>query len=144
MFETQPSGPVVVRPARPGDVDRPAELLAELSPASSFHRFLTGVRPPGPALVRELLRDDREHGALLAVGAGSARGTALGHACWSLTPAGPIDVGVVVADGMQGQGLGAALFLASVDAARAAGGSSVHLDVHPENRRPVAALPPRL
>jgi GNAT superfamily N-acetyltransferase len=51
-----------------------------------------------------------------------------------------VDVGVLVADAAQGHGIGTALFGLAVDAARAAGAAAVHLDVHPENRRLVAAL----
>jgi GNAT superfamily N-acetyltransferase len=140
MSETQPGLPVLLRPAGPDDGALLAELLAGLSPASSFHRFMAGVGPSNPALVRGLLRVEPSRGALLAV----AGRTALGHACWSVTTEGTVDVGVLVADRAQGRGIGTALFLASVDAARVAGAQAVHLDIHPDNRRLVAALRRRL
>jgi GNAT superfamily N-acetyltransferase len=140
MFATQPSTPVLLRAAGPDDTRLLAGLLAELSPASSFHRFLAGVGVPNPALVRGLLRVEPGRGALLAV----AGGTAQGHACWSVTPDRVADVGVLVADAAQDRGIGTALFLAAVDAARVAGADALHLDVHPENRRLVAALRRRL
>src|SRR3954467_4777430 len=136
MFATQPSTPVLLRAAGPDDTGLLAGLLAHLAPASSFHRVLAGVVAPNPALVRGLLRVEPGRGALLAV----AGGTAQGHACWSVTPDGVVDVGVLVADAAQGRGIGTSLFLAAVDAARVAGADALHLDVHPDNRRLVAAL----
>jgi GNAT superfamily N-acetyltransferase len=142
MFDTQQGtlASVQLRSIRPGDDELVAALLTGLSATSAFHRFLGGLGLPNPALVRGLLRSDGAHGALIALPERGDREEALGHACWSVTPDGAVDVGVLVADGWQGHGIGTALFLAAVDAARTAGGSAVHLDVHPENRRLVAAL----
>jgi GNAT superfamily N-acetyltransferase len=140
MSATQPLAPVLLRPAGPDDTVLLTELLAGLSPASSFHRFLAGLGAPKPAFVRGLLRAEPGHGALLAVARGAGRESALGHACWSVTPKRVVDVGVLVADAAQGRGIGTALFGLAVDAARAVGADAVHLDLHPDNRRLVAAL----
>jgi GNAT superfamily N-acetyltransferase len=137
---TQPLAAVLLRPAGPDDAALLTELLAGLSPASAFHRFLAGLGVPKPALARGLLRAEPGRGALLAVARGAAGENALGHACWSVTPNRAVDVGVLVADAAQGQGLGTALFGLAVDAGRAVGADAVHLDVHPDNRRLVAAL----
>src|SRR3954462_8668330 len=110
MFATQPFTPVLLRAAGPDDTGLLAGLVAGLSPVSSFHRFMAGVGAPNPALVRGLLRVEPGRGALLAL----ARGTAVGHAAWSVTPDGVVDVGVLVADAAQGRGIGTALFLAAV------------------------------
>jgi GNAT superfamily N-acetyltransferase len=131
---------ILLRPAGPEDARLLTELLEGLSPASSFHRFLAGLGVPKPPLVRELLRAEPRRGALLAVTRGAEGERALGHACWSVTPDGAVDVGVLVADAVQGHGVGTALFGLAVDAARAVGADAVHLDVHPDNRRLVTAL----
>jgi ribosomal protein S18 acetylase RimI-like enzyme len=140
MNQTQLGAPVRVRRAGPADAEELTALLAGLSATSSFHRFLAGLGMPNPTLVRGLLRDEPDRGALLAVQREPAGESALGHACWSVTAAGAADIGVVVADAAQGRGIGTALFLEAVDAARRAGAEAIHLDVHPENRRLVAAL----
>lgn len=140
MNATQLCPPVLLRPGGPDDAALLTELLAGLSPASSFHRFLAGLGVPEPALVRGLLRAEPGRGALLAVVRGAGAESALGHACWSVTPNLAVDVGVLVADAAQGRGIGTALFGLAVDAARAVGAVTVHLDVHPDNRRLVAAL----
>lgn len=141
---TQHTLPIVVRPAGAEDGVLLAELLGALSPVSSFHRFMAGLGTPGPAFVRGLLRAEDARGALLAVVGDGAGEAAIGHACWSVTPEGVADVGVLVADEAQGRGIGTALFLVAVEAARDAGADVLHLDVHPENRRLVAALRRRL
>jgi|tagenome__1003787_1003787.scaffolds.fasta_scaffold20434213_2 GNAT superfamily N-acetyltransferase len=140
MNETQPFGCVLLRTAGPDDARLLAQLLAGLSPGSAFHRFLAGLGVPDPALVRGLLRSEIRRGALLALGRDPAEEIALGHACWSVSPDGVADVGVLVADAAQGRGIGTALFRRGVDAARGAGAATVHLDVHPDNRRLVTAL----
>jgi GNAT superfamily N-acetyltransferase len=140
MNETQPFGPVLVRTAGPDDAGLLAELLKGLSAASSFHRFLAGLGVPNPALVGGVLRAEARRGAMLAVGRDAAGETAVGHACWSVSPDGVADVGVLVADVAQGRGIGTALFGRCLDAARGVGAHAVHLDVHPDNRRLVAAL----
>jgi GNAT superfamily N-acetyltransferase len=140
MNHTQLEVAARIRPAGAADAAALTALLAGLSATSSFHRFLAGLGMPNPALVRGLLRDEPDRGALLAVRREPDGEGVLGHACWSVTPAGSADVGVVVADTVQGRGIGTALFLHAVDAARAVGADAVHLDVHPENRRLVAAL----
>jgi GNAT superfamily N-acetyltransferase len=121
MFATQALVPVLLRPAGPDDAALLTELLAGLSPASSFHRFLAGLGVPKPALVRGLLRAEPGRGALLAIARGAGGESALGHACWSVSPNRVVDVGVLVADAAQGRGIGTALFGLAVETARAVG-----------------------
>ena len=137
MTQTQPW----LRPARPGDEPLLAALLAGLSPASAFHRFMAGLGGPKPALVRALLREGPTRGAWLALertADGAER--AVGHACWSVDARGVGDIGVVVVDDAQGRGTGGALFEAAAQSAAAAGAGAVHLDVHPDNRRVATIL----
>jgi ribosomal protein S18 acetylase RimI-like enzyme len=135
----------VLRPATPADELLVTELLAELSPASAFHRFMAGLGRPKPSLVRGLLRTDERRGAWLALER-DADGTerALGHACWSVDGHGVADLGVVVADRAQGRGVGRSLFEAAVSSAAEVGATAVHLDVHPDNRRVAGIVRARL
>ena len=136
---------LVLRPATADDERLLAGLLAGLSPASAFHRFMAGLGTPKPALVRGLLRADERRGAWLAIEHGpDGSERAVGHACWSVDDAGVADLGVVVADDAQGRGVGRALFEASAATAAGAGAVGVHLDVHPDNRRVARILRDRL
>lgn len=130
-----------LRDAGPDDAAELTGMLRLLSPSSAFMRFLAGFGEPKPALVRALLAAGPRRGALLALLPG---GTAVGHACWSVTPDGVVDVGVVVLDGWQRRGIGRELVEAAVARAAAAGGTVLHLDVHPENRVLVRTLRDRM
>jgi GNAT superfamily N-acetyltransferase len=141
VTRTQP----LLRPATAADEQLLAGLLAGLSPASAFHRFMAGLGGAKPALVRALLAAHERRGAWLAVerdAAGTER--AVGHASWSVDEAGVADLGVVVADEAQGRGVGRALFEAAGLSAAGAGATAVHLDVHPDNRRVARILRARL
>jgi acetyltransferase len=135
---------LLVRAAGPGDGALLAGLLDGLSPESGFHRFMAGLGGAKPGLVRALLATGPRRGALLALEGAPGRERAVGHACWSVDDRGSADLGVVVADDAQGRGVGRALFTASLVAARRVGATTVHLDVHPDNRRVAAILRHRL
>jgi GNAT superfamily N-acetyltransferase len=138
---TQP----VIRPAGPDDAGLLADLLNRLSPATAFYRFMGGLGGASPALVRALLRTGPRRGVLLAVEpSDGGRERVVGHACWSVDDADSADLGVLVADDAQGRGIGGALFAAAAATAAGVGARSVHLDVHPDNRRVVAILRGRL
>jgi GNAT superfamily N-acetyltransferase len=144
MNQTQPSPPVVLRPSGPDDEQLLADLLCGLSPTTSFHRFMAGLGCPSWGLVRRLLRTGADRGAILALRPQPGGARAVGHACWVVAPAAVVDIGVVVADAEQGRGIGSALFSAAARHAGRAGATSVHLDVHPDNRRVAASLRRRL
>ena len=135
---------VVIRPAAPGDAPLLADLLNGLSPGTAFHRFMGGLGGASPALVRALLRTGPRRGVLLAVEDSGAAERVVGHACWSVDDADSADLGVLVADDAQGRGIGGELFVAAAVTAAGVGARSVHLDVHPDNRRVVAILRRRL
>jgi GNAT superfamily N-acetyltransferase len=135
---------VVIRAGGPDDEHTLAEMLASLSPTSGFHRFLAGVHVPSSTLVRALLRTDAWHGAILALPPRAGGARVVGHGSWAVGSSGAADIGVVVADEAQGRGVGTALFRAAARGAAGAGATAVHLDVHPDNRRLVAALRRRL
>jgi GNAT superfamily N-acetyltransferase len=138
-----------LRRGRPGDAEALATMLRSLSPAAAFHRFLAGLGEPNPWLLRALLArtarpDGTARGAWLAVDEDRIGEFVVGHACWSLDARGVVDVGIVVGDRWQHRGLGRRLLEAAVLEAALAGGTRLHLDVHPENRSVVRMLRDRL
>ena len=135
---------VRLRAARAEDADALAGMLRSLSPAAAFHRFVAGLGEPKPGLLRALLARGHDRGAWLAVDEDDVGEFVVGHACWRLAPTGVVDLGVVVADPWQRRGLGRRLLVAAVLEAATAGGTRLHLDVHPENRRVVRLLRDRL
>ena len=134
-------GSILLRPAQEQDAAAFAAMLRLLSPSSAFMRFMAGLGDPSSWLVRTLLASGPDRGAVLAVLTG---GPVVGHACWSVGPGGVVDVGVVVLDGWQCRGLGRELFEAALTRSTAVGATTLHLDIHPENRRLVASLRRRL
>ena len=110
-------------------------MLMGLSPASSFFRFLTGMRRPSDRLVARLLHRDSTHGAWLAV-VGDAP---VGHVMWALADD-AVELGAVVTDAWQRRGIGRWLVQAALAEAAVAGAVAVRLDVHFENRPVVAML----
>ena len=109
-------GGVTIRPIRPEDREALAAAHARLSPESVRRRYLT----PKPRLTgRELSYltevDGTDHVALIAVDGDEI----VGVGRWVRLPDDPTtaEVAVVVADDVQGQGLGRRLGLALADAA---------------------------
>jgi GNAT superfamily N-acetyltransferase len=110
-------------------------LLTGLSPASSFFRFLIGMRRPSDRLVSRLLHRDSTHGAWLAA-VGDAP---VGHVMWALADD-AVELGAVVTDAWQRRGIGRWLVQAALAEAAVAGAVAVRLDVHVENRPVIAML----
>lgn len=110
-------------------------MLAGLSVASSYFRFLTGLGAPSAALVARLLRRDTEHGAWLAM----VGEVPVGHVMWALDDD-TVELGVVVTDRWQQRGIGRWLVQSALAEAAVAGASRVRLDVHVENHRVIATL----
>lgn len=151
---------VEIRPACGGDRDAVRDFLAGLSPATRYQRFFTGA-PPTAALL-SLLTGARENTDVIIAsgqtdparlmdlsGADDRVGpaehpTIIGHAM-AVDTAGPegihrIEIGVVVADSRQGQGVGSALVRVLVDRARARGVHTIEMEVLAENRRALAMI----
>ena len=120
---------IQVRRARPADADEVRRLVAELSPATAHLRFFAGVGTPTARFVAALLRRDETHGAWVC----SSGDRLVGHASWA-RDAGAAEIGIVVADAWQQQGLGRSLLAATLAEAAASGLTEVRLHVHPENR----------
>jgi GNAT superfamily N-acetyltransferase len=119
-----------VRSATAEDAAGLSALIAGLSVRSAFHRFLAGVGRPSARLVGRLLRVDETHGALVALSSGRL----VAHAMWVLGED-AVEVGVMVSDDWQGQGVGSELVRAALTEAAVAGGCRVRFDVHVDNRR---------
>lgn len=100
--------PVRVRPIRPSDKAAMAEALGELSDSSVHRRFLS----PKPRFTSSELRyltevDGHHHLALIAEDSG---GRIVGVGRWVRTEGGGVaEVAIVVADHLQGLGLGSLL-----------------------------------
>ncbi len=120
---------IQVRRAWPDDADEVRRLVAGLLPATAHLRFFAGVGTPTARFVAAMLRRDETHGAWVC----SSGDRLVGHASWA-RDAGAAEIGVVVADAWQRQGLGQLLLAATLAEAAAAGLSDVRLHVHPENR----------
>jgi GNAT superfamily N-acetyltransferase len=120
-----------VREATDADRALLAELLAGLSPASAYQRFLTGRSAPTPGLLTALLPERPAGGAVLAF-----LGTELvGHALWARLPdAAAAEIAIVVADRHQRRGIGTALAWAVIDDLASQGVGRVEVFSSTDNR----------
>jgi ribosomal protein S18 acetylase RimI-like enzyme len=125
---------IQIRPV--GSDDRAAlrDFLAGLSTRTRYYRFFAGSVPASPAMLGVLTGSGRAVDAIVAV----RDGAIIGHAM-AVDTAGPggavvSDLGVVVADAWQRQGVGSRLMRILASRARARGASSVTMDVLAENR----------
>jgi L-amino acid N-acyltransferase YncA len=150
---TRPAHPAATRPARSAAVIRPAcpadlpaltDFFEGLSAQTRYLRFFGPVRPTA-ALLDLLSGQAAGVHAVVAV----AGGVIVGHAMASDRPepedprdhqAQATDIGVVVADGWQGRGVGAALMRALVGQAQARGVTTLAMDVLHANRQVLAML----
>ncbi len=126
---------VRLRHAGTGDAAALTDLVAGLSVDSRFFRFLSGIGSPSPLLVGRMLRRDATHGAWLAVVADEP----VGHAMWAVDD-GVADVGVLVTDRWQRQGIGGRLIQTALSEAAVAGATAVRVDVHIDNGPVIATL----
>jgi ribosomal protein S18 acetylase RimI-like enzyme len=128
-----------IRPARASDLPALGDFFAGLSVQSRYLRFFSPITP-GPALLRLLCGGDGTTDAVLAI----RDGLIIGHgmAADLSGPAGALttDIGVVVADAWQRQGVGSALVRALVTGAQVRGVPSVTMDVMHGNDRVVAMI----
>jgi RimJ/RimL family protein N-acetyltransferase len=122
LHRTAGGVPVLIRPIRPDDKQILREGLERLSPASSRARFLTAK----PRFTNDELRyltevDGSDHVAVLAVFADDpSRLAAVARYVRLAEDPGTAEIAIVVADELQGQGLGRKLGLMLSDHARAA------------------------
>ncbi len=102
-----------VRAATGADAHLLAELLARLSPASAYSRFLTGLSgSPSQRLLTALLPERPAGGALLAF----LGEELVGHGLWvRLSDAAGAEIAIVVADRHHRRGIGTTLAAAVMD-----------------------------
>ena len=136
---------VTIRPPDPADLAALTGFLAGLSTRTRVQRFFAPVRPTA-AMVRRACGQAGPAGhadVLLA----THGGVIIGHAMAADRAAGPAaagesltEIGVVVADAWQGQGVGSALVRALLRRAQARGVTSLGMDVLPDNRQVLAMI----
>lgn len=138
------AGEIEIRQACGADREAVQDFLASLSVRSRYQRFFTGA-PPSSALL-QLLGGGRDGTDVVVASdfADAAGHRIIGHAI-AVDVAGPpgarrTEIGVVVADSRQGQGVGSALLRALIDRARARGTSDIEMDVLAENSRVLAMV----
>jgi RimJ/RimL family protein N-acetyltransferase len=125
---------VTVRAAREDDLDAMADLLVAVAEEGRW----IGAEPPVDRERRrrryaeDLERDDT------AVFVAEAGGELVGHLGLVLARYGVADLGMLVAAGWRGRGVGSALLRAGIDWARRAGAHKVTLQVWPHNQAAVA------
>jgi GNAT superfamily N-acetyltransferase len=131
---------VAIRQARPEeDLAALSDFFARLSMHTRYLRFF-GPVTPGAALLRTLAGCADTIDALVAVRGGVIVGHAM--AVDRAEPRGTrvTDIGVVVDDGWQGRGVGAALMRAIVTGAQARGVATLEMDVLDDNHRVLAMV----
>jgi RimJ/RimL family protein N-acetyltransferase len=117
-----------------GDVDAALAVFAAVA-AEGLWLGAEGGFDVGERRARWLADlDDPSRRAFVAVG---TDGPVVGNAFVALAPYGVADIGMAVADGWRGRGLGARLLAALVEAARDLGAHKVALQVWPHNTRAI-------
>jgi acetyltransferase len=145
MNRTQPAGTagtagraaVTVRRACREDLPALTHFFAGLSARTRYLRFFAAIAPTA-AMLRSLSGGADNIDAVVATRDGAIIGHAL--AADRLEPGGITEIGVVVADAWQGQGVGSELVGALMAGARARGLGAIAMDVLPGNRRVVAMI----
>lgn len=116
---------VLIRPIRPGDVERNAEFIKRLSPASKHFLFLGGIAELSDVELQHLCDPDYAHDmAYIALGLDETGAASEQVGVCRYAGADPVngaEISVAVADAWQGQGLGRILLRHLIDFARAHG-----------------------
>jgi GNAT superfamily N-acetyltransferase len=123
----------LIRPAHPDDLAALSDFFAGLSVETRYLRFFGPVMP-GQALLRQLCGLPDTIDAVIAVRGGVIVGHAMAVDRTGQQGSRVTDIGVVVADAWQGQGLGSALTRALVTGARVRGVTLMEMEVLSGNR----------
>jgi len=128
-----------IRQASSTDCAALSEFLAGLSPRVRYLRFFSGAPPTGPAMLRILTGGTGCTDALLATEDGVIIGHAMARDSTGRGGSHRTEIGVVVADGRRGMGVGSALVRCLVSRAQARGATAMVMEVLAENR-PVVTM----
>jgi acetyltransferase len=124
----------LLREGRQDDAERVREFVCGLSPHSQYLRFFASVAPPTSGLLRVL--SGGTGADILLVTDSSGAVVAHGMAADTTVPSGlASNIGLVVADAWQQQGLGTLLLSTLIGRASRRGVGSLVLDVLPSNDR---------
>jgi GNAT superfamily N-acetyltransferase len=130
-----PTGRYRMRSSEPQDEAGIRDFLCGLSDRSQYLRFFAGVAPPSTVLLRGLTGTGNARADILLIT--DDAGSVIGHgmAVDDATARGPLaaDVGLVIADRWQDEGLGTTLLRTLVDRAAGRGVSALKFDVLPSN-----------
>ncbi len=130
---------VAIRRVVPADRAALTGFFGGLSTTARTLRFFAPVQP-GPAMLKRLAGESAGIEALVA----TCGGAIIGHAM-AVDRSGPpgrrrADIGLVVGDAWQGQGVGSALMRALTASAQTRGVTSLVMDVLPENQQVLAMI----
>jgi L-amino acid N-acyltransferase YncA len=129
-----------IREARSTDHSALREFLTGLSPRVRYLRFFSGAPPTSGAMLRILTGGNERTDALVA----TENGVIIGHAMASDTTghAGSrrTEIGVVVADGRRGMGVGSALTRGLLARAQERGATVLVMEVLAENRQVITMI----
>jgi GNAT superfamily N-acetyltransferase len=140
MSRTQAQGrAAAIRPAHAADRPAIGDFFAGLSVQARYLRFFSPITP-GPALLDLLCGGHGSTDALLATRGGVIIGHGLAADVSGPCGIAAIDIGVVVADAWQRQGVGSALVRALAAGAQVRGVTSVTMDVMYGNDRALAMI----
>jgi len=129
-----PRPPVTVREATPDDVDPVLELVVAVAAEG---RWIAVEAPVDREARRRRVVENVEDPATIALVA-DAGGELVGQLDLYLARYGVADLGMLVAAGWRGRGVGTALLAAGIDRARAAGAHKIALQVWPHNAAAIA------
>ena len=131
---TGPAPPVTVRPATLDDVDAVVAMLVEVAGEG---RWIGTEAPVDVEQRRRRMVEDveREEAIVLVAEAG---GQPVGELGLHLARYGVADLGMAVAAGWRGRGIGSALLAEAIGRARTAGAHKIALQVWPHNRAAIA------
>jgi len=122
LFPHDDDSPVHLRPIEPDDFEREREFVEGLSPHTSYQRLMSVRRPTMDELFRWTHIDPSREGAVVATVMIDGRERQVGVARYVMEgDHGEAEFAIVLADGWQGQGLGARLLSALIDLARQSG-----------------------
>lgn len=129
-----PSPSVTVRPATLADVDAVVAMLAEV--AGEGRWIATEAPVDVDRRRRRMVEDIEREDAVVLVA--EVAGEPVGELGLHLAGYGVADLGMAVAAGWRGRGIGSALLAEGIDQARAAGAHKVALQVWPHNSAAIA------